>query len=554
MSTRFRRRREKPSSRRRVAAAANPTDAGAVGALGRALHAWELWSSAHDVYASAATAWRRRAFEWRYLDAVVLQRLARHADAATRLREALAALARLSAGAREARRSAARSRRPRREQARFSPRWSRTGCRDRPPKLGSDASPRPRDSTTRRSCTCGAPSRSFPSSARRTTRSRCRTARSAAATRRERRSRCTNSTARAGRRWTIRCSPRSRRSERTPARSVQRGMKLADAGDLEGAIAAHEAALARDPSLAQAHANLISLYGRARNWAKAEEHYRAARAISASTWATRTTITACCSACRRSGISPTTPTARRSPSIRMHAHAHNNLGQILERQRQLEDAADAYRRAVESQPAFRLARFNLGRMLIALGRPGEAVSRAREAAWSRATPKRPRYLFALRRRARPRRAQETRGSSGRRKPGRSRCNSGSTIWRPRSSATCVAEMTLTTDDTMTRRHQDTCLLILGSRAFCCLSCLNLDWRCSAAQAASSSSRRGHWPRLHARQRRHRPVLHARGDGRRRGALRLRQRRRPRRLSRAGRALDDRARRPLRRTAASFATT
>ena len=41
-------------------------------------------------------------------------------------------------------------------------------------------------------------------------------------------------------------------------------------GDLAGAIDAHEAALARNPSLAQAHANLISLYGRTGQWAKAE--------------------------------------------------------------------------------------------------------------------------------------------------------------------------------------------------------------------------------------------------------------------------------------------
>ena len=43
------------------------------------------------------------------------------------------------------------------------------------------------------------------------------------------------------------------------------------------------------------------------------------------------------------------------------------------------------------------------------------------------------------------------------------------------------------------------------------------------------------PRVHARQRRDRPVLHAGDDGRRRGAVRLRQRRRSRRLSRPGRA-------------------
>ena len=52
------------------------------------------------------------------------------------------------------------------------------------------------------------------------------------------------------------------------------------------------------------------------------------------------------------------------------------------------------------------------------------------------------------------------------------------------------------------------------------------------------------PRLHARQRRDRRLLPARGDGRRRRAVRLRQRRRPRRLSRAGRcARSGQTRRP-----------
>src|SRR5205814_6018464 len=61
--------------------------------------------------------------------------------------------------------------------------------------------------------------------------------------------------------------------------ALQRGLKLAEEGDAAGAIAAHEAALARDPSIAQAHANLISLYGQTRRWAKAEEHYRAVIAL-----------------------------------------------------------------------------------------------------------------------------------------------------------------------------------------------------------------------------------------------------------------------------------
>ena len=69
-------------------------------------------------------------------------------------------------------------------------------------------------------------------------------------------------------------------------------------------------------------------------------------------------------------------------------------GTILERTRNFEAALDEYRLAVESQPTFRLARFNLGRALIALGRPAEAVvelSRITEPRDAEA----PQYLFAL---------------------------------------------------------------------------------------------------------------------------------------------------------------
>src|SRR5207245_6727670 len=42
-----------------------------------------------------------------------------------------------------------------------------------------------------------------------------------------------------------------------PETTFQRGLRLAEAGDVAGAVDAHGAALARDPSNAQAHATLI---------------------------------------------------------------------------------------------------------------------------------------------------------------------------------------------------------------------------------------------------------------------------------------------------------
>jgi len=175
--------------------------------------------------------------------------------------------------------------------------------------------------------------------------------------------------------------------------TFQRGIRLADEGDLSGAIAAHEEALARDPSIAQAHANLISLYGRSRNWAKADEHYRAVVALGFNLGdahydygvllGLQEKWDAAADAYRQAiAVNP------------RHAQAHNNLGQILERQRALEAAADEYRRAAESQPAFRIAGFNLGRMLIALGRNDEAIH-ALEPLIAPRDAEAPRYLFAL---------------------------------------------------------------------------------------------------------------------------------------------------------------
>src|SRR3990170_5002126 len=64
-------------------------DGAMAGALGRVLQAWEQWDSAHQVY-RRAQALAPRSFEWHYLDAIVLQRLARHGEAAARLKDALA--------------------------------------------------------------------------------------------------------------------------------------------------------------------------------------------------------------------------------------------------------------------------------------------------------------------------------------------------------------------------------------------------------------------------------------------------------------------------------
>ena len=69
-------------------AAARSTDPQAVGALARMLQAWEQLDAAHQAY-ERAQALAPHSFEWQYLDGVVLERLARHREAAQRFERAL---------------------------------------------------------------------------------------------------------------------------------------------------------------------------------------------------------------------------------------------------------------------------------------------------------------------------------------------------------------------------------------------------------------------------------------------------------------------------------
>jgi len=174
---------------------------------------------------------------------------------------------------------------------------------------------------------------------------------------------------------------------------LQRGIRAADADDVAGAIAAHEAALERDPKLVQAHANLISLYGRAGNRAKAEEHYRAV--IAGGVDLDQAHYDYAVLLGMQNDWEGAADAYRKAIAVNPnHVKARNNLGQILERQQKWQEAANEYRRAVEVQPTFRVARFNLGRMLMTLGRPQEAITE-----FERLTDQRdsetPTYLFAL---------------------------------------------------------------------------------------------------------------------------------------------------------------
>jgi tetratricopeptide (TPR) repeat protein len=363
----------------------------AAGALGRVLQAWEQWDDAHAAY-RRAQALDPRAFEWHYLDAVVLQRLARHGEAAERLRAALAvdpaylparvklaealleagelaesrrlfeALAAQSAAAPAAQvglgRIAAAERRHAEAIARFERAVSLF------PELGA---------------AYYGLSRSYRAAGRAADADRA-----------------LEQHRRYGARWPAIEDPLLGKVSglRVDARAeLQRGIALASSGDVGAAIAAHEAALLRDPTLVQAHANLLSLYGRAKNWPKAEAHYRAAHDAGLRTadlyydYAVVQAMQEKWQAAKESyqqaiAINPA------------HANARNNLGQLLERERDAEGALAQYMRAVDAQPTFRIGRFNLGRMLLVLGRPDEAIAHF-SMLQQPVDAETPRYMFAL---------------------------------------------------------------------------------------------------------------------------------------------------------------
>jgi protein O-GlcNAc transferase len=362
-----------------------------VGALGRVLHAWEQWDGAHQAYARAQ-ALSPSTLDWSYLDAIVLQRLARHGESAARLRQALVA----SPDYLPARVKLAESlfeagdldgSQPLFEALVQEPTAEPAAAFG----LGRIAADRGLHDTAighlQRAVALfpewGAAYYALARSYR-------------ALGRQDEAQRALERHQQHGARWpaledTVLAAVAALRDD---ARAiVQRGVTLAERGDLDRAIAAHEAALVLEPSFAEAHANLITLYGRARNFEKAEEHYRAVVGLGVNLSTAHYDYGVLLGLQEK--WDPAAEAYRRAIEVNpLHAQAYNNLGQILERRRDLDAAADAYRTALASQPTFRLARFNLGRMLLALGRADTAIVELEKLVEPR-DAEAPRYLFAL---------------------------------------------------------------------------------------------------------------------------------------------------------------
>lgn len=372
-------------------ASARPDDASAVGTLGRTLHAWEQWESAHQAYSRAA-ALAPAAFEWPYLDAIVLQRLARPQEAVPRLDRALAISADFLPARVRLAEALLDSGDYRRSRQAFEALLGEASAEPAAHVgLGriAAAEGRHEDAVGHLEKAVAL----FPElgaahyALARSYRALGRTAEA---------ERALAAHTRYGARWPriedpLLLAVTSLRDD--PRAILQRGVALAEAGDVEAAIAAHEAALAADPTLAQAHVNLINLYGREQNWSKAEVHYRAA--LDAQLELATAHYDYGVILGRQERWMEAEEAYRKALAVNpLHTSALNNLGQLLERRREFDAAATEYRKAVDAQPTFRLARFNLGRMLLVLDRTQEAIEEFARLEQPRDAES-PRYLFGL---------------------------------------------------------------------------------------------------------------------------------------------------------------
>lgn len=153
---------------------------------------------------------------------------------------------------------------------------------------------------------------------------------------------------------------------------LRKGIQLTEEGRLREAAEEHEAALATDPRLVQAHVNLIRLYAELGQPGKAEEHYRKALAVDPNLAELHHNLGVLLTGQGRNAEAM--DAFRKAVELNpAYADAQNNLAYLLMTSGNLDEAAEHYRKAIESRPQYRTARFNLARVLVNQGRVREAI-------------------------------------------------------------------------------------------------------------------------------------------------------------------------------------
>jgi tetratricopeptide (TPR) repeat protein len=156
------------------------------------------------------------------------------------------------------------------------------------------------------------------------------------------------------------------------AETLKRAVMLESAGQVAESIAQHERALTINPQLAQAHINLISLYGRVGQFEKAEKHYHAAVAVNPNLADSHYNFGVLIAGQER--YAEAAQAFYRSLQINpFNAEARYNYAVIIEREGRLDEAAEHFRKAIENKPDHRFAHFHLGRILVNQGKNAEAI-------------------------------------------------------------------------------------------------------------------------------------------------------------------------------------
>lgn len=153
---------------------------------------------------------------------------------------------------------------------------------------------------------------------------------------------------------------------------LRRGLAMADAGDLQGAIQQHLEAIHADPNEVQGYINLIQLYARVGENDKAVEAYRKAVSINPNRADCYYNYGVLMFSLRK--IPEAEQSMRKALQINpFYVEAHDNLGYLLAIRGKLDEALDEYRKAVEERPDFRLAHFHIGQIFANQGKYAQAI-------------------------------------------------------------------------------------------------------------------------------------------------------------------------------------
>ena len=147
---------------------------------------------------------------------------------------------------------------------------------------------------------------------------------------------------------------------------------LQDGGDLKGALELYVSVLEIDPSYAQAHVNLIVVYGQLDRRDEVAKHYE--RAVSLNPSIAEAHYNYGVSLHLAADYRGAAAAFRKALAINpQDANAHNNLANALEKGQQDAEAAKHYRLAIEHDPSHSQANYHLGRRLAERGRYREAL-------------------------------------------------------------------------------------------------------------------------------------------------------------------------------------